>query len=158
MGEPKALMAQRRLSLLNSEVKVEAHVCRLTPENAESLAAGCDVLIDGCDNFATRFLLDDVSERMGIPYFYGAVRGFEGQAAVFGLGETPLRYRDLHPDREATLKMPHPGTQVVGMTPAVVGSVLATQVVQYVCGHNPSLAGRLWTINLLTMESAAFEW
>lgn len=158
VGEPKALMAQRRLSLLNSEVKIEAHVCRLTPENAESLAAGCDVLIDGCDNFATRFLLDDVSERMGIPYFYGAVRGFEGQAAVFGLGETPLRYRDLHPDREATLKMPHPGKQVVGMTPAVVGSVLATQVVQYVCGHNPSLTGRLWTINLLTMESAAFEW
>ena len=69
-----------------------------------------------------------------------------------------MRYRDLHPDREATLKMPHPGKHVVGMTPAVVGSVLATQVVQYVCGRNPSLAGRLWTINLLTMESAAFEW
>lgn len=153
LGKPKAEEAARRLHDLNSEVKIETYPCRLTRENADEIISKYDLVVDGLDNFATRYLIDDVCARRGIPYVYGAVRGFEGQASVFHFGETPRRYRDLYPDEEATLAMPHPGKQLVGMTPAVVGSVLANQVLQVVCGFGEPLAARLWTIDLRTMQS-----
>lgn len=153
LGASKAVEAQKRLADLNSEVKVEAYPVRLTSENADSIVGRYDMVIDGCDNFATRFLLDDTCARHSIPYLYGAVCGFEGQASVFGVPPSPRRYRDLFPDEGATLRMPHPGKQVIGPTPALIGSVLATQALLLACGQPSPLAGKLWTIDLRTMQS-----
>lgn len=153
LGSGKVGEAARRLGNLNPEVRIEPHAFRLTHDNASSLVAAYDLVLDGCDNFATRFLLDEVCGRLGKPYFYGAVCGFEGQASVFHCGEHPHSYRELYPDEAATLAMPHPGKGVVGMCPAVVGSVLAAQAVLFVCGHEPVLAGRLWTVDLRTMQT-----
>ena len=149
VGQSKALCAARRLSALNPHVTVEPHALRLTPENAEVIISRYDIVVDGCDNYATRYLIDDVCGRLGRPYVYGAVSGFEGQVSVFHAGPQPRAYRDLYPDMP-----PEPASRaIVGMTPGVVGSVMAHEVVKLVCGYAPSLAGSLWCIDLRSLES-----
>ena len=149
VGQSKAFCAARRLSALNPHVTVEPHALRLTPENAEVIISRYDIVVDGCDNYATRYLIDDVCGRLGRPYVYGAVSGFEGQVSVFHAGPQPRAYRDLYPDMP-----PAPASRaIVGMTPGVVGSVMAHEVVKLVCGYASSLAGSLWCIDLRSLES-----
>ena len=149
VGQPKAVCAAQRLKALNPHVTVEPHALRLTPENAEVIISRYDIVVDGCDNYATRYLIDDVCGRLGRPYVYGAVSGFEGQVSVFHAGPQPRAYRDLYPDMP-----PAPASRaIVGMTPGVVGSVMAHEVVKLVCGYASSLAGSLWCIDLRSLES-----
>ena len=150
VGLSKVLCAKRRLLELNSSISVVAHECRLSVENARELIDGYDVVVDGTDNFAARFLISDVCVELGKPFVYGAVCGLEGQVAVLCVGRAT--YRTLYPDEAATLAMPHPGKQVVGVTPAVVGSVEAAQVLQLICGYGEPLVDRLWTIDLRNMN------
>lgn len=157
VGLPKAQQAVKRLRDLNPEVDIVGYPCRFTKENAAELVGQYDMVVDGCDNFATRYLIDDTCRALGKPYIYGAVRGFEGQASVFHAGTSPRSYRELFPDEAAVLSMPHPGRAIVGMTPALVGSVMAQQVVELICGFGEPLLGRLWTIDLRTLESHIFD-
>lgn len=148
-GQSKAAQAARRLTALNPEVEVTALAVRLTEENAEEIVSNYDIVVDGCDNYATRYVIDDVCRRLGKPYVYGAVCGFEGQASVFHATPSSLGYRNLYP----TPPTPPASKALVGMTPGVVGSILAHETLKLICGYGPTLDGRLWTINLLTMES-----
>ena len=157
LGLPKIDEAVKRLHNLNGEVELIAYPYRLTRENAAEIVKDYDMVVDGCDNFATRFLIDDACREAGIPYLYGAVRGFNGQAAVFNVGPDARHYRDLYPDEAATLAMPHPGKAVVGMTPAVVGSVLAEEALQIICGYGTPLVNKLWTIDLQTMQTFTID-
>ena len=84
---------------------------------------------------------------------YGAIQGFEGQVSVFCYGERPKTYRDLFPDETATLQMPAPDNSVVGVTPAIVGSVEASETLKLICNYGEVLAGKLWTVDLRTMQS-----
>lgn len=153
VGEPKALRAAQRLRALNSGVDITPYAERLTRENAETIIGQYDVVVDGCDNYDTRYLIDDVTRRLGKPYVYGAVRGFEGQASVFNTGSAPRSYRDLYPTPP-----PAPTDRsLVGMTPATVGSVMAHEVLKIVAGYGTTLAGRLWTIDLLTLQSFTLD-
>ena len=149
VGQQKAVCASQRLKALNPQVEVEAFAQRLTPDNAEALISRYDIVVDGCDNYATRYLIDDVCGRLGRPYVYGAVSGFEGQVSVFHAGEQPHAYRDLYP----TMPPDPVSRAIVGMTPGVVGSVMAHEVVKLVCGYATSLAGSLWCIDLRSLES-----
>ena len=162
VGLPKAECARRRLHLLNSEVNITAYNERLTPDNAEALIGTYDLVIDGMDNFATRFVVSDVCERLGKPYVHGAIRGMEGQVSVlcYPASFSATRrekgrctYRTLFPDEEATLLMPHPGKAVLGTTPAVVGSIEATQALMLIAGYGEPLIDKLWTVDLATMQS-----
>ncbi len=148
-GQSKAAQAARRLTALNPEVEVTALAVRLTKENAEEIVSNYDIVVDGCDNYATRYVIDDVCRRLGKPYVYGAVCGFEGQASVFHATPSSPGYRNLYP----TPPPPPASKALVGMTPGVVGSILAHETLKLICGYGPTLDGRLWTINLLTMES-----
>lgn len=148
-GQSKAAQAARRLTALNPEVEVTALAVRLTEDNAEEIVRDYDIVVDGCDNYATRYIIDDVCRRLGKPYVYGAVRGFEGQASVFHATPSSPGYRNLYP----TPPPPPASKALVGMTPGVVGSILAHETLKLICGYGPTLDGRLWTINLLTMES-----
>lgn len=154
VGEPKALHARERLLALNGDICVEAYPVRLTEENAAELIARYDIVADGCDNFATRYLLNDVCVRLGKPYVYGAITELDGQVSVFnyppGEGAT---YRDLYPSEEEMRRMPPPPKGVVGVTPGIVGCVEANEVLKLICGYGELLAGRLWTIDLRTLES-----
>ena len=111
-----------------------------------------DIVIDGCDNFTTRYLISDVSSRLGKPYVYGAIQGFEGQVSVFNYGKQPRTYRDLYPD-EANMLQLTPDSSVIGITPAVVGSMEANEVLKIVCGYGDVLSEKLWTIDLRTLQT-----
>ncbi len=151
VGLSKAECAKKRLTALNHDVEIVAYNERLTKENAADLIRQYDLVIDGMDNFATRFIVSDTCKAQGKPYVYGAIRGLEGQVGVLCQGTAT--YRSLFPDEEATLKMPHPGKQVLGTTPAVVGSVEATQALMLITGIGSPLIDKMWTINLATMQS-----
>lgn len=151
IGLSKAEQAKKRLSALNSEVKIETYAFRLTKENAEEIISKYDLVVDGCDNFATRYLIDDVCHRLGKPYVYGSIQGLNGQVSVFNVGEKARRYRDLYPEEETTDFVP--SKAVLGVTPAIVGSVEANQVLQLVAGFGMPLINKLWTVDLRTMES-----
>lgn len=151
VGQPKVFHARERLLSMNSCINVQAYNERLTKENAQDRVADYDFVVDGTDNFATRYLISDTCAAMGKPYIYGAICGLEGQVGVLCAGSAT--YRTLHPDEEDTLGMPHPGRQVVGVTPAIVGSVQASQVLQLICHYGEPLIDQLWTIDLRTMQS-----
>ena len=152
VGEKKVFHARQRLSELNHEVQIHAYAEKLTPENAASIIADYDMVVDGCDNFRTRYLINDVCVAQGKPYIYGTICGFDGQVCVFNhhSGKT---YRDLFPDEEGMLSMPHPPKGVVGVTPGITGSVEAAEVIKIICGIGQVLDGKLWQIDLRTMES-----
>lgn len=154
-GQSKAECAKRRLRALNSEVEIDAYHMRLTKDNAKELISRYDIVVDGIDNFATRYIVSDECQRQGKPYVYGAIRGLEGQVAVLCKGH--CTYRSLLPDEEATLNMPHPGKAVLGTTPAVVGGVEASQVLQLVAEMGEPLVDKLWTVDLSTMMSYVIE-
>lgn len=155
-GEPKAAVAARRLRELNGDTLTEVHAERLVAENARRIIGRYDLVVDACDNFATRYLIGDVTAELGIPYVYGAICGFEGQVSVFNYGPRPRTYRDLWPDEQAMLRIEAP-KGVVGMTPAVTGSVEASEAMKIICGYGDVLAGKLWTIDLRTMQSLTVE-
>ena len=157
VGESKALCAARRLKALNSDVKTEPIPLRLTAENAQSIIGRYDLVVDGCDNFATRFLISDACRALRIPYIYGAIGGLEGQVAVLCHSAGTKSYRTLFPDEAATLLMPHPGKEVAGVTPAIVGSVQAAEALKLICGYGEPLIDRLWTIDLRTLQSFIIE-
>ena len=155
VGQPKAECAARRLRRLNGEVQIQPIVARFTKENAD-MVAGYDAVIDGCDNFATRFLIDDACRHHAVPYIYGAICGLTGQASVFHYGASPRSYRDLFSE-EALLQAPLPPKAVVGPTPGVVGSVEVHQALQVLAGYGAPLCGKLWTIDFSTMQTQTIE-
>lgn len=157
LDDLKAVCAAMRLTALNSTITVNACPGRLSPDNARELIGQYDIVVDGCDNFATRYLINDVCVKLNKPYVYGAICGFEGQVSVFNYGSVPKTYRDLYPDEQAMLLLPSPDKGVVGVTPAITGSVEATEVLKIICGFGEVLAGKLWTIDLRTWQSNIFS-
>ena len=143
LGKPKAICA--------------ADPTRLTEENAQEIISQYDIVVDGCDNFPTRYLINDICAKTGKVYVYGAICGFEGQVSVFHYGEEKKDYRDLYPDEEEMKRMPPPPKGVMGITPAVTGSIEATEVLKIICGFGEVLSGKLWTIDLRTLQSNKFS-
>lgn len=156
LGESKVVCAAQRLSSLNSEITINPYPIRLTEINARDMISQYDIVVDGCDNFATRYIIDDACNELGKPYVYGAISGFEGQVSVFHYGENKKKYRDLYPD-EKEMKEIQPFKGVMGITPAVVGSVEAVEVLKIICDFGEVLAGKLWTIDLRTLQSNKFS-
>lgn len=154
VGQPKALCAARRLCQLNSSITIHPYPQRLTAETIDEILCQYDLVVDGCDNFATRFLINDHCAKRGIPYIYGGICGFEGQVSVFpNDGTSRSSYRTLYPDEAATLAMPHPSKAVIGVTPGIVGCVEAAEVIKLICHVGEPLVDRLWAIDLRTMQT-----
>jgi len=156
IGAPKAECAARRLREMNGDITVEPYAGRLTETNARDIVTRYGIVADACDNFATRYLVGDITAETGIPYVYGAIDGFEGQVSVFNHGPRPRRYRDLWPDEQAMSLIDMP-KGVMGATTAVVGAVEASETLKIICGYGETLAGRLWTIDLRTMQTQTVE-
>ncbi|MCQ2224323.1 MAG: HesA/MoeB/ThiF family protein [Paludibacteraceae bacterium] len=151
VGQSKAECAAKRLAQLNSEVRLVPLACRLTAENASEIISQYDIVVDGCDNFATRYVIDEVCRQQGKPYVYGSIQDLDGQVAVLGVGENPKYYTDLFPQEEVADY--EPSKAVLGVTPAVVGSVEANQVIQLIVGFGDPLVNKLWSIDLRSMNS-----
>lgn len=152
IGLSKAEQAKLRLQALNSDIRVEAWNERLTPQNAECLIANYDIVVDGCDNFRTRYLINDTCVRLDKVYVYGAIREFDGQVSVFNYQGGP-DYRTLFPDEKEMLDMPHPSKAVLGVTPGVAGCVEASETMKVILGSPYVLSGKLWHIDLRSLES-----
>lgn len=154
LGLGKAEVAHARLAALNPEVRIDIYSERLTERNAEGIIRGYDMVVDACDNYATRLLIDDVTAHLGIPYIYGSVEGFVGQVSVFNaLGAG--RYRSFAGD--AIVACEGRAVSVLGALPGVVGSLQAMEVVKLIVGIGEPLAGQMLYIDLLTNSYNVFE-
>ncbi len=156
VGEPKVECAKRRLLSQNSELRVDTYKMRFDVSTAAEIAAPYDIVVDGCDNFKTRYVIDDICAAQGKPYVYGSIEAFRGQVSLFNYRDG-MRYRDLFPDEEALCAKPHPPVGVMGVMPGVVGCVEASEVIKIVTGCGEPLRNRLYTIDLLTMQSDLLE-
>lgn len=151
VGLSKVRCAAERLQAMNSELQVVEYPTRLTKENADEIIGNYDVVVDGCDNYATRYLMDEVCAAQGKPYVYGAIGEFTGQVCVFNMAGG-LRYVDLYPDKEYLCGLPKRVMGVMGAVPGVVGSMQACEVIKIVTQCEGVLKNRLLSINLMTME------
>jgi len=148
----KVICARKRLNQLNSTVTIQTYPHFLTDENAARIISQYDIVVDACDNFATRYLINDTCVSLNKPYVYGAIYGFEGQVSVFNYHNGPT-YRDIFPDKEGMLNMPPLSKGVIGVTPAITGTVEASEVIKIICGFGEVLSGKLWTVDLRTMQT-----
>jgi molybdopterin/thiamine biosynthesis adenylyltransferase/rhodanese-related sulfurtransferase len=156
IGTAKVESARQALRALNPRVHVEPLRTRLALANVEALLAGCDVVIDGADNFPTRYLLSDACVRFGKPLVYGAVHRFEGQVSVFDAGRRPgvsPCYRCLFPEPPAAEDAPNCAEAgVLGVLPGVIGLLQATEAVKLLLGIGESLSGRLLQFDALGLR------
>lgn len=153
IGEKKVNSAKRRLEELNDEIQIDAFDVRLTPNNAiEILSGGWDVVVDGCDNLPTRYLVDDACSLLKLPWVYGSIYRFEGQVSVFNFNGGPC-YRDLFsnpPPSDAVPSCADGG--VLGVLPGVIGSLQANEVIKLILGLGDALNGRLLVYDAEAME------
>jgi molybdopterin/thiamine biosynthesis adenylyltransferase/rhodanese-related sulfurtransferase len=158
LGQPKVLSAKRTLEALNPDVRVVPFQERLTSENVDRiLADGWDVIVDGADNFPTRYLVNDASVWHGIPVVHGSIFRFEGQVTVFAPGEGPC-YRCLFPQPPPPELAPSCAEGgVLGVLPGIIGSIQANETLKLLLDRGDSLAGRLLLFDALgtTLDEVA---
>ena len=143
VGRPKVDSAAAAIRALNPDVEVIPHRTRLTAENALGLLDGWDVVIDGTDNFPTRYLVNDASVMLGLPLVHGAVLGFNGQVGVFDAQRGPC-YRCLHPTPPPAGSVPSCAEAgVLGVLPGIIGTMQAAEALKLVIGGGQPLLGRL---------------
>jgi len=152
VGMPKVASAEARLRAINPHVHVAAHDARLTSANAMALLDAYDVIVDGSDNFPTRYLINDACVLLGKPNVYGSVLRFEGQASVFASGDGPC-YRCLFREPPPPALVQNCAESgVLGVLPGLVGVIQATETIKLITGIGESLVGRLLLIDGLRMR------
>ena len=143
VGRPKIESARDAIAALNPLVEVRLHNVRLDASNALELFSGYDLILDGADNFATRYLVNDAAAILGKPYIWGSIFRFDGQVSVFWEQHGPT-YRDLYPEAPPAGSVPSCGEGgVFGMLCAAVGSLMVTEAVKLITGVGRSLLGRV---------------
>ena len=157
IGSPKVDSARDRLQDINPNVHVEGYETRLTSSNALEIARDYDLIVDGTDNFATRYLVNDTAVLLGIPNVYGSVYRFEGQASVFGAPDGPC-YRCLFREPPPPNLIPSCAEAgVLGVVPGLVGTIQATEAIKILLGVGDTLVGRLLLIDAMTMAFRTLE-
>ncbi|MFA0754146.1 MAG: hypothetical protein IMHGJWDQ_001930 [Candidatus Fervidibacter sp.] len=158
VGVPKVEAAAERLRDLNPDVEVATYPVRLTSENALQIMSDYDIIIDGTDNFPTRYLTNDAAVLLGKPYIYGSIFRFEGQVSVFvsrpfnGFERGPC-YRCLFPSPPPPGAVPSCAEGgVLGVLPGIVGAIQATEAIKLIVGIGEPLIGRLMLIDTLRMD------
>jgi adenylyltransferase/sulfurtransferase len=153
VGRPKLESAKARLNGLNPHVEVDTHAAALTRDNALELLAGYDVVVDGTDNFETRYLTNDACFFLKKPNVYGSIFRFEGQASVFWPDRGGPCYRCLYPEPPPPGLVPSCAEGgVLGILPGVVGGIQATEALKILLGVGEPLVGRLLLYDALAMR------
>lgn len=152
VGQAKTRSAGERLTALNPAIAIETVQARLDADNVEAILDGYDLVIDGADNFPTRYLINDACLRSGTPWVYGAVQGFRGQASLFAPGQGPC-YRCLFPEPPPAAFAPNCAEAgVLGVLPGVIGLIQATEAIKHLLGLGEPLIGRLLGYDALAMR------
>ena len=152
VGRPKLVSAKSRLNALNPEVEVVTHEMALSSQNALDLFADYDLVVDGTDNFPTRYLVNDACVIQGKPNIYGSIFRFEGQASVFATKDGPC-YRCLYPEPPPPGLVPSCAEGgVLGILPGVIGTLQATEAIKVILGVGKPLIGRFLIFDALQMR------
>lgn len=152
VGRPKLESAQARILDINPRCQVDLYPVALTSENALEILAPYDVVVDGTDNFPTRYLVNDACVMLGKPNVYGSIFKFEGQASVFNYQDGP-NYRDLYPEPPPPGLVPSCAEGgVLGILPGVIGCIQATETIKILLGKGTTLSGRLLLYDALNMR------
>jgi adenylyltransferase/sulfurtransferase len=141
IGRAKVQSAEEKLKGLNSKIRIEALEAEINEASLPGLIEGCNLILDGMDNFPTRYLLNDEALERGIPFIYGGIQGLMGMTTVILPGRTPC-LRCLFPQAPPPQKFP-----VLGTTPGIIGLIQAQEAVKYLTGVGRLLAGRLLVYN-----------
>ena len=156
IGEYKVTSAKRTLNALNPSISIEIHQDSISKSNVINYLNDVDLVIDGTDNFTSRYAISDACTQAGIPWVYGAVYRFEGQLALFhaSRGEQHgLCYRCLFPEAESGQNAPNcTEAGVLGVAPGIIGVLQATEALKYLLGIGQPLLGRLLHVDLLSMR------
>jgi len=151
VGKAKSEAARARLSNLNPDIEIEAFETKLTSENAPELFKDFDIIVDGTDNFPTRYLVNDACILLGKPNVYGSIFRFEGQITVFGMPDGPC-YRCLYPEPPPPGLVPSCAEGgVLGVLPGIVGSIQAMETIKLILDRGRNLTGRLLLFDALEM-------
>src|SRR5438309_2936873 len=152
VGKPKSEAARVRLSNLNPDIQIESFETQLTSANALELFKDFDIIVDGTDNFPTRYLVNDACILLGKPNVYGSIFRFEGQVTVFGMPDGPC-YRCLYPEPPPPGLVPSCAEGgVLGVLPGIVGSIQAMETIKLILGRGDNLVGRLLLFDALGMK------
>jgi adenylyltransferase/sulfurtransferase len=157
VGRPKLHSAKERLGAINPEVKVDLYDTKLTAANALNICRPYDIVIDGTDNFPTRYLVNDVCVLLKKPNVYGSIFRFDGQASVFWPPHGPC-YRCLYPEPPPPGEVPSCAEGgVLGILPGLIGCIQATEAVKLILGKGEPLIGRLVLYDALAMSFREFK-
>lgn len=154
IGELKSISAKETLLSLNPTISVDSVIDKIHPDNIRNYIKDVDLVIDGTDNFGSRYAISDACAAQGTPWVYGAVYRFEGQVSLFHAkpGQGPC-YRCLFPDAAGAGAPNCSEAGVLGVTPGVIGLLQATEALKYLLGIGDALTGRLLSFDLLSMRS-----
>ena len=157
IGDRKVDSAKKTINLLNPDVKVITYDTRLAAENIMDIIAGYDVIVDGADNFPSRYLLNDASVKLGIPVVHGSIFRFEGMVSVFHPKEGPT-YRDMVPEPPpAELAPSCAEAGVLGVLPGIIGSIQALEVIKILLNLGDRLIGRILAVDTTEMSFRTFK-
>ncbi|EMA63674.1 SAMP-activating enzyme E1 [Halorubrum lipolyticum] len=153
VGHKKVDSAADFVEQLNPDIDVRKHELRVRPDNIEELIDGYDFVVDGTDNFATRYLVNDACTLAGIPFSHGSIFKFEGQVTTFAGDDDSPCYRCLFPEAPPAGMVPNCATAgVLGVLPGTVGCLQATETVKHIIGEGESLDGSMLFFDALDME------
>ncbi len=155
IGRNKAQAAKTRLAALNPDVKINTFTEELNDQNAEKLFQDYDIIIDGTDNFSTKFLINDTAIKTEKVFIYGSILGFDGQLSVFGLDKTAPCYRCLFPEPPKGHVPNCAEAGVIGAVAGLIGTAQAMEAIKIIVAHESlkPLSGFLFTIDMHSMES-----
>jgi adenylyltransferase/sulfurtransferase len=152
IGSPKTVSAEKTLRSLNPDVEIIAYQERFTSDNAQDITGNYDIVVDGCDNLPTRYIINDACYAQSKPYVYGSIFQFEGRVSVFIRGESPC-YRCLYPEMPSDDMLPGPNDiGLLGVLPGVIGTIEATETIKIILGIGKTLANRLLIYDALNMD------
>jgi molybdopterin/thiamine biosynthesis adenylyltransferase/rhodanese-related sulfurtransferase len=157
IGDRKVDSAKKTLTMLNPDVDVVTYDTRLSADNIIDIISGYDVIVDGADNFPSRYLLNDASVKLGIPVVHGSIFRFEGMVSVFHPTQGPT-YRDMVPEPPpAELAPSCAEAGVLGVLPGIIGSIQALETIKVILGLGDPLIGRILSVDTTEMEFRVFN-
>jgi adenylyltransferase/sulfurtransferase len=158
LGKNKAETAARYFQGKYSDIQWEVFPEFISVENAQELISGYDLVIDGSDNFPTRYLVNDACVLLGKPLVFGAIYQHEGQVSVFNLGENACNYRDLYPKMPSASEVPNCSeTGVLGVLPGIIGNLMALEAIKVLSGFGKPLKNKVLFFNSIASQSYEVE-
>ncbi|SDT13578.1 adenylyltransferase and sulfurtransferase [Mucilaginibacter mallensis] len=157
IGKYKAQVAKEKLGILNPHTNITAFIERFSASNAEQICKDYDLVIDGSDNFETRYLVNDTCVTLNKSLVFGSIFKFEGHVSVFNY-QGGTNYRDVFPEAPPADEVPNCAEiGVLGILPGIIGTYMANEAIKIICGIGETLSGKLMTINALDNSTSIFK-